>query len=117
MIVHDLKTLEEAIQMLSREGSVRYIDEFSHRTITSPEQLERVSLQMLERDDVAVVAPSLQEIESHYSARLAVRKRRAQEERARVRQWVSEHPELAEATAEEIPAIARRIRKEEARRD
>ena len=115
MIVHDEETLEAALAMLAASGVVRYSDEFSYRTITSPEQLEHLCLAALEEGDVAVVASDIAQMEEHGATLRLVKKRRAQEERRKIREWVKQHPELAKAKAEEIPKLVKQMRKRELR--
>ena len=114
MIVYDDETLENALKMLETGGVVKYDDEFSFRTITSLEQLERLCSDALKRGDVAIVARSVNEMEEHDAALRGVRRLLALEERRRVKEWLKQHPELAKAKAEEIPAIVKRLRKEAA---
>jgi len=112
MIVNDEETLEEALQMIQAEGKVRYIDQFSYIIITTPETLEYQCQHALERGDIAVVHPLGAEGESYTLALARVKKQRAGEEKRKIREWVREHPEIAEAPAEEIPKIVKRIRRE-----
>jgi len=114
MIVYDDETLENALKMLETGGVVKYDDEFSFRTITSLEQLERLCSDALKRGDVAIVARSVNEMEERGAALRDVRRLLALEERRRVKEWLKQHPELAKAKAEEIPKLVKQIRKREA---
>ena len=114
MIVHDEESLGSALAVLEASGVVKYVDEFQFRTITSPEQLESLCLAALERDDVAVVASNIVQLENYDAAKRLVRKQRAQEERRRIRAWVKQYPELAKAKAVEVPKLVKQIRKREA---
>jgi len=116
MIVHNEETLEEALQMVRAEGSVRYSDRYAYIIITSPETLEYLSRKALRRGDVAVVHPLGAEGESHTQALAKVKKQRVAEEKKKIREWVKEHPEIAEASAENIPKLVRQIRKRQTKR-
>ena len=118
MVVKDESTLEEALQMLesSSEG-VRYSDAYSYIVITTPETLELQCRRALARNSIAIVVPRGREheMESHAQELPRVRKQRAEEEKGKIKGWVKEHPELAKASAEEIPKIMKQIRRKEAK--
>ena len=116
MIVNDEETIEEALQMIQAEGQVRYSDKYVYVIITTPETLEYQCRKALERGDIAIVHPLGTEGENCTQALAKVKKQRAAEEKKRIREWVREHPEIAEASAEDIPKVVKRMRKEELRR-
>ena len=115
MIVKDEESIEQALQMLAAEGTVRYSDQYSYIIITTPETLEYQCQRALARDDIAIVVPRGREseMEDHTQALTRVKKQRAEEEKKKIREWVKEHPELATASAEEVPKIVKQIRKGE----
>ena len=113
MIVHDEETLEQVLQMARAEGAVRYSDAYAYTVITTPETLEYQCTKALERGDIAIVHPLDVEGEDYTQALAKVKKQRIIDEKKRIREWVKEHPEIAEAPAEEIPKIVRRMRKKE----
>ena len=114
MIVHDEETLEEALQLLESQGPLHYSDEYAYIIITTPETLELQCRRAFGRNDIAVVVPRGEEsaMEDYTKMRVIIRKRRSEEEKRRVREWVKEHPEIAKASAEEVPQIIKRMRKE-----
>ena len=113
MVVHDEETLEEALLMVRSEGPVRYIDQFTYIIITTLETLEYQCQKALERGDIAVVYPIGAEGEDYTQALARVKKQRALEEKKKIRDWLKEHPEIAKASAEDIPKIVKRILKSE----
>lgn len=98
MIVHDEDTIEEALQMLSAEGSVRYSDEYAYIIINQPRVLEDFCGKALRRNSIAVVVPLGHESEMEDYARNVgrVREQRAEEEKRKIKAWVKEHPEAVE---------------------
>ena len=98
MIVHNEETLNQALQMLESQGSVRYSDEFAYVIITTPGTLEMQCRRAFERNSIAIVVPLGQEriMEAHSEVLKAVRKRRVEEEKKRMQKWVREHPEEVE---------------------
>jgi len=95
MIVKDGETLEEALQMLGAEGSVRYSDEYAYVILTSPDVLEDFCTRALRRNDIAIVVPHGHEGEMEdYSRNVRrIREQRAEEEKRKIKEWVKEHPE------------------------
>jgi len=114
MIVHDVESIEQALQMLaaSPEG-VRYSDQYSYIIITTPETLEYQCLSALARDDIAIVVSRghESEMEGHTAALTRIKRQRVREEKRKIKEWIREHPELAKASAEEMPKIVKRIRR------
>lgn len=117
MIVKDLESVNEALQLLEAESVVRYDDRYAYTIVNDANQLEGLCLGVLARDEIAIVVPRGQEYEMpDYEVTLRkVKKERAQEKKKRIRAWVREHPELAKASSKEIPKIVSRIRKKEVR--
>lgn len=94
MIVHDEETLQSALQTLESRGSLRYSDQYAYIIVTTPETLELLCRRAFDRNDVVVVVPRGEErsMEVHTVAQKTIRKKRADEERKRVREWAREHP-------------------------
>jgi len=116
VIVHNAETIEQALQMLasSPEG-VRYSDQYAYVIIMALETLEYQCQRALARNDIAVVVPRghEDEMEVHSSELLRIRKRRREEEKKQIKEWMREHPEIAKASAEDVPKIVRQLRKGE----
>ena len=115
MVVRNEETLEEALQMIRASGPVRYSDRYVYIIVTHSETLEDLCRKALARDDIAIVVPHgrEREMENYTQALTRVKRQRVAEEKRRIREWVKEHPEIAEAPAEEIPKVVRRMRKGE----
>ena len=98
MIVHDEETLEEALQMVGTEGSVRYSDQYAFVIVTAPETLEMLCRRAFDHNDIAIVVPRGQEheMEVHSTELPKVRRWRAEEEKRKIKEWVREHPEQVE---------------------
>ena len=98
MIVKDEETLVQVLQLIEASGPVRYSDEYAYVIITTPETLELQCRRAFGRNDIAVVVPcgSESEMEDYARARSRIRKQRAEDEKKRIKEWVREHPEVAE---------------------
>ena len=94
MIVHDESTLDEALQMLESQGPVCYSDQYAFVIVTTPETLEMLCRRAFDRNDIVIVAPrgQEQEMEHHATELPRIRKRRAEEEKRKIKVWVREHP-------------------------
>jgi len=118
MIVKDEESIDEALQILetSPEG-VRYDDRYSYLVVASPMRLARLCSEALGRGEIAIVVPRSREHErEEYDASLIkVRKERIEEERRRFKEWLKAHPEVAKASAAEVPGIMKRMHKESAK--
>ena len=110
MVIHDEDTLQQAL-ILAEQTPVRYSDQYSYIVYSKPFQLEYALRRALERGDIAIVVPVGQErAMEEYSRELRrVKEQRRREELRGVKKWISEHPELKEATTEE--EIVRLFRK------
>ena len=103
MIVKDEATTEEALRMLeSSPKGVRFSDRWRYTIVTKSDVLEFLCSEVLEHDDIAIVAPIGQEnkMENYAAVLPKVRKERAEERKKRtqkqMRKWVKEHPKEVE---------------------
>ena len=116
MIIKDEESIEQALQMLAAapEG-VRYDDRYAYIIITTPKTLEEQCRRALARGEIAIVVllGREREMENYSQSLTKVRKQRVAEEQREIREWIKKNPEIAKASAEEIPQIVRRMRKKE----
>ena len=113
MIVHNEDTLQQAL-ILAEQTPIRYSDQYSYIVYSKPFQLEYALRRALGRGGIAIVVPVGQErVMEEYSVALRrVKEQRRRKELRDVKTWISEHPELKEATTkEEIVRLFRKLKK------
>ena len=101
MVIKNDDTLSQALVLVGLTP-VRYSDERRYSIITSPEELEQLGREALNRGSIAIVVPKGQEghMES-FTWELKMAKREAyQNERKQVRDWVRSNPARAAKVAE-----------------
>jgi hypothetical protein len=102
LVVHDEDSLEAAV-VLVLQGPIKYSDEYAYRTVSSERALRSMAANAFARGDVAVVASLGQEhlMEVHSVARRLVREQRNARERAAVKRFLAENPEIRKAESVE----------------
>jgi hypothetical protein len=98
LIVHDNRTLDAALE-LATHGPVRYSDKNSYRVVDTPEHLEKLALETLNRGDIAIVVLQGGErfMEDHDMELFRVKRKRRTQELKDMRSYMSAHPGLDKA--------------------
>ena len=97
MIVHDNDTFKEALILLKGAGRVFYSDQQRYSAVvTTAEQLESLVTNALHRDDIAIVGLNKDAMEFYDYEKKRIQALRRRNETLAVRQFMREHPVLAE---------------------
>lgn len=106
IIIHDEDSLEQALGYVSQ--GVGYSDRYSSITRTmDPELVERKAQAAIDSGEIAVVATGSSWIPDYKQTLHKFRKEQAREDRANVRRWVQENPELAHKLTQRVLGVLR----------
>ena len=103
MIVKDLDTLQQALALIDL-SPVRYVDGISLKTVSDHDALEKLLMNRLDRNDIAIVVPvgAQSHMENYEYEVKIIRRERAIEEKNKVRAWVTANPELAKRLVQKM---------------
>ena len=97
IIVKDEDTIEQAVSLIDAEGTVHYSDHYMFRTLSSPEKLRVLCVEALSRGEIALVAPSDEDLPDWTETFKKVKVTLRVEARERAEEWIRTHPDEVQA--------------------